>query len=168
MNRNRFIYLTDLVLVPIFVLSFYSGIKLHIAGEGSSHEVWHNWAVFHTIVSLLFMVLGAVHVKSHWGWYKGLKTKGCKGKRKAVLLLSVVFLAVVVSGLWLLFFIDGADSSLGLLHYITGNIVVILSIFHILKRKQVLYKGVLTHIFGRKDTIKQLFKGEPLSFTDRL
>ena len=89
MNRNRFIYLTDLLLVPVFVLSFYTGVELHIAGEGAEHEVWHNWAVFHTIVSLLFMLLGIVHVKSHWGWYKGLKAAGGKGKRKVVLLLSV-------------------------------------------------------------------------------
>ena len=56
MNRNRFIYLTDLLLVPVFVLSFYTGVELHIAGEGAAHDVWHNWAVFHTIVSLLFKI----------------------------------------------------------------------------------------------------------------
>ena len=81
MSRNRFIYLTDLMLVPIFILSFYTGVELHIAGQGDNHEIWHNWAVFHVNASLLFMILGIVHVKSHWGWYKGLKTLGCKGKR---------------------------------------------------------------------------------------
>lgn len=150
MNRIRVIYLTDLILVPAFVLSLYTGIELHIAGQGTNHETWHNWAIFHTIASLLFMMLGILHIKSHWGWYKGLKTTDCKGKRKAVLLLSVVFLLVVISGLSLLFFIEGANSSVGLLHYKTSCIAGILGILHILKRKHFLYKGFVPHVLGKK------------------
>lgn len=144
MNRNRFIYLTDLILVPVFALSIYTGIELHIAGHGMNHEIWHDWAVFHTMVSLLFIALGIVHIKSHWGWYKGLKIKDCIGKRKVVVLLSAVFVLIVVSGLSLLFFVDGKNSSIGLLHYKVGIIVSVLGMLHILKRKQLLYKGVAT------------------------
>lgn len=150
MNRNRFIYLTDLLLVPVFVLSFYTGVELHIAGEGAEHEVWHNWAVFHTIVCLLFMLLGIVHVKSHWGWYKGLKAAGGKGKRKVVLLLSVLFLLAVVSGLSLILFVDGANSAMGLWHYRMGIFVSIFGVLHVLKRKKVLYKGVRMHVLGKE------------------
>ena len=82
MNRNRFIYFTDLMLLLVFILSFYTGVELHIAGQGVDHESWHIWAIFHTNTSLLFMILGIIHVKSHWAWYKGLRTVGCKGKRK--------------------------------------------------------------------------------------
>lgn len=33
-------------LMPLaFVASAVSGFGLHIAGHGTSHEVWHNWAV---------------------------------------------------------------------------------------------------------------------------
>ena len=113
MNRNRFIYFTDLMLLLVFILSFYTGVELHIAGQGVDHESWHIWAIFHTNASLLFMILGIIHVKSHWAWYKGLRTVGCKGKRKAVLLLSIVFLLAVVSGILLACFVDGANSSLG-------------------------------------------------------
>lgn len=91
MNRKRFIYFTDLILIPLFILSLYTGIKLHIAGHHANHEIWHNWTVFHTIASLLFTIFGIVHIKSHWGWYKGLKTTGCKGKKKVVLLFSITF-----------------------------------------------------------------------------
>ena len=150
MNRNRFIYLTDLLLVPVFVLSFYTGVELHIAGEGAEHEVWHNWAVFHTIVSLLFMLLGIVHVKSHWGWSKGLKAAGGKGKRKVVLLLSVLFLLAVVSGLSLILFVDGANSAMGLWHYRMGIFVSVFGVLHVLKRKKVLYKGVRMHVLGKE------------------
>ena len=104
MTKSKFIYLTDLLLVPLFVLTVWTGIELHVAGHGSDHAVWHHWALFHTVVGLLFMAAGAIHVKSHWGWYKGLKTLKRRDKRKMVLLFSVVFLLVVVSGLALLFF----------------------------------------------------------------
>ena len=152
MSRSRFIYLIDLMLVPVFVLSLYTGVELHIAGQGSDPEIWHNWAASHISVSLLFLILGIVHVKSHWGWYKGLKTSGCKGKRKAVLWLSVVFLLTVVSGL-LLLFVEGANSPMGLLHYKIGIFVSVLSVLHILKRKQFLFRGFATHVFGKKKAV---------------
>ncbi|WP_455670435.1 DUF4405 domain-containing protein [Phocaeicola faecalis] len=150
MNRNRFIYFTDLVLVPVFVMSIVTGIGLHVAGESLDHEMWYNHAVFHTIMSLLFMICGIIHIKSHWKWYKSLKTIGCKGKRKVVLALSVVFSFVVVSGLLLLFFIDGANSPIGLLHYRTGIILSVLGVLHLMKRKKILYKGVLNYVAGKK------------------
>ena len=75
MNKRRLIYLTDAILIPLFVLSLYSGIQLHITGHGTEHDIWHNWAVFHTIDSLLFTTFGIIHIKSHWFWYKGLKNK---------------------------------------------------------------------------------------------
>ena len=102
MNRKRFIYFTDLILIPLFILSLYTGIKLHIAGHHANHEIWHNWTVFHTIASLLFTIFGIVHIKSHWGWYKGLKTTGCKGKKKVVLLFSITFALVIITGILLL------------------------------------------------------------------
>lgn len=149
MNRNRFIYFTDLMLLLVFILSFYTGVELHIAGQGVDHESWHIWTIFHTNTSLLFMILGIIHVKSHWAWYKGLRTVGCKGKRKAVLLLSIVFLLAVVSGILLVCFVDGANSSLGLWHYRIGIFVSVLGVLHILKRKRGLYKGVRRHVLGK-------------------
>ena len=135
------------MLLLVFILSFYTGVELHIAGQGGDHESWHIWAIFHTNASLLFMILGIIHVKSHWAWYKGLRTVGCKGKRKAVLLLSIVFLLAVVSGILLVCFVDGANSSLGLWHYRIGVFVSVLGVLHILKRKRGLYKGVRRHVY---------------------
>ena len=120
MNRNRFIYFTDLMLLLVFILSFYTGVELHIAGQGVDHESWHIWAIFH------------------------------KGKRKAVLLLSIVFLLAVVSGILLVCFVDGANSSLGLWHYRIGIFVSVLGVLHILKRKRGLYKGVRRHVLGKR------------------
>lgn len=76
------IFVIDWILVFVFVLSAFSGIGLHIAGHGNSHEVWHNWAVFHVLTSFLFFVAAIFHITTHWGWYKGTIKNGLGKKRK--------------------------------------------------------------------------------------
>lgn len=139
MNRNRFIYWTDLVLIPAFVLSLYTGIELHLAGHGTEHEVWHNWAAFHVIISLLFTLLTCIHIKSHWKRYK----------RLAIQLLTIAFLSVVITGFGL-FFIHGANSSLGIFHYQNGLIASIFILLHVFKRKQFLARGFTFHVLGKR------------------
>lgn len=46
----------DWILIIAYVLSACSGIELHIAGHGNSHETWYNRAMFHAIMSFLFFV----------------------------------------------------------------------------------------------------------------
>lgn len=142
MDKKKIIYLTDAALVPVFALTLYTGIELHIAGHGTDHRTWHNWAVFHTIAGALFFLAAAVHVKSHWAWYKGLKNKGLKNKSKIVAVLSVLFAIVAVSGVLLLLCIDGAGSHVGLWHYKIGLITGFFAVLHIIKRIRLLYKGI--------------------------
>ena len=149
MDRSRLIYLTDLMLVPVFALSFYTGIELHVAGHGNNHEIWHNWAAFHVITSLLFMLLGFIHMKSHWKWYKGLASTGKKNKWKIVLLLSIVFISLVATGIGL-FFVHGVNSPIRLFHYKNGLILSILGLQHIFKRRKFLYRGFITHVLGKR------------------
>lgn len=109
------IFVIDWILVFVFVLSAFSGIGLHIAGHGNSHEVWHNWAVFHVLTSFLFFVAAIFHITTHWGWYKGTIKNGLGKKSKITGVLSVVFLLVSVTGIILLG-VNGANSDIGLLH----------------------------------------------------
>ena len=51
------IFVIDWILIPVFILSAYTGIELHIAGHGNDHDTWHNWAVSHVIMSMLFLVV---------------------------------------------------------------------------------------------------------------
>ena len=95
-------------------------------------------------------IFGIVHIKRHWGWYKGLKTTGCKGKKKVVLLFSITFALVIITGILLLLFVDGANSPTGLLHYKIGIATGVLAILHILKRKHFLYSGFKTNIIAKK------------------
>lgn len=157
MNKNRFIYFTDSILILAFAVSLTTGIELHVAEHGAEHGVWHMWAVFHTIASLLFLAFAVLHIKSHWGWYKSLKKGGLRGRRRGVLLLSVVFLLVVVSGLLLLFFIDGAGSPTGRFHYKIGLIYGLLGIWHIVQRGKILCNGFRMHVLEKKGHCRKTF-----------
>ena len=50
------IFVIDWILIVVFIVSAVSGFGLHIAGHWNSHEVWHNWAVFHIWGSVLFLI----------------------------------------------------------------------------------------------------------------
>lgn len=64
-------------LLPLaFVASAVTGIGLHIAGHGTNHEVWHNWAVVHVLSSILWLISAAFHIKRHGRWHKAIASKG--------------------------------------------------------------------------------------------
>ena len=71
------IFVIDWILIVVFIASAISGFGLHVVGHGSSHEIWHNWAVFHVLSSVLFLVAIIFHVTTHWGWYKGIIKQFC-------------------------------------------------------------------------------------------
>lgn len=135
------IFVIDWILAVVFIVSSISGIGLHVAGHGDSHEVWHNWAVFHVIGSVLFLVAIIFHVITHWGWYKGIMKNGIGRKSKVTVVLSIVFLLLSVTGTVLLG-VSGANSPLGLWHYATGIIMTAVAAWHIIKRLPVLYKSL--------------------------
>lgn len=136
------IFVIDWMLIPAFALSACSGIGLHVAGHGVSHEVWHNWAVFHVLASLLFLVVAAFHVSTHWGWYKGILKRGIGKKSKVTVVLSALFLLEVVTGIIVLLCADGANSRIGLWHYEIGIVMSLIAIGHTLKRIPALRKSL--------------------------
>lgn len=126
------------LLLLTFVASAVTGIGLHIAGHGADHEVWHNWAVAHVLSSLCWLISGAIHIKRHRAWYRAIASKGIGHKSRTTILLSALFLFVTVTGLILIVCVDGANSALGRWHYISGLILILLSLIHILGRKRTL------------------------------
>lgn len=135
------IFVIDWILIPLFLLTSYTGIKLHIVGHGNNHELWHNWAIFHVSSSFLFFITIIFHITTHWGWYKGAKKNGLGKKSRITVVLSVVFLLVLVTGIILLG-VDGANSYIGLLHYKIGIVTIVLCIGHLLKRIPLLRKSL--------------------------
>ena len=134
------IFALDWIMIITFVPSICSGIGLHIAGHGTDHEVWHNWAVLHVFSSLLFLVAAIFHIKTHWSLYRSSVRSGMGHKSPVTAVLSVVFVFVVVTGVVLLG-IEGAGSSVGVWHYRTGIVVSILSVGQLQKRISLLRRG---------------------------
>lgn len=135
------IFVIDWILIVVFIVSAISGFGLHVAGHGSSHEIWHNWAVFHVLGSILFLIAAILHVATHLEWYKGIIKKGIGSKSKVTAILSVIFLLLSVTGLALLG-INGANSLLGLWHYKIGVITIVVALGHVIKRLSVFRKSL--------------------------
>lgn len=137
------VFVIDWILIVVFIVSAISGIGLHIAGHGNSHEVWHNWAVVHVLGSILFLVAIIFHVTTHWGWYKGIIKNGIGRKSKVTAVLSIIFLLLSVTGIVLLG-VSGANTPLGLWHYKIGVMTTVIAVGHIVKRLPVLRKSLNT------------------------
>ena len=145
-NRNtmkaKTLFLTDLLLLITFVPSSVTGFILHWAGHQNSHDLWHNWAVAHIILTLILTILVAIHIYGHWGWYKSLFKGGIKNKSRVTVVLSALMMAVVITGVIVLFRHKGPNSGLGLWHYVIGIIMTIVAIGHFIKRHRILIKGL--------------------------
>lgn len=131
------IFVIDLTLIPAFVFSAVSGVLLHVSGHGGCHEAWHSWAVAHISASVLFLLLVALHVKTHTGWYNGLLKKGIGYKSRLTLILTLLFAVVCLSGAALLF-VCGAGSHIGLWHYVAGLVLIAVSLAHLSARLRLL------------------------------
>ena len=136
------IFVIDWALLIVFAITAIAGFELHIAGHFSSHEVWHNWAVCHTLASLASIIFGVLHIQTHWGWYKSLVSKGLGKKSKITVGISIVFVIATITGI-LLLLVAGANTGIGLWHYRIGIILTIISAGHFLKRFPLLKKSIL-------------------------
>ena len=110
-----------------------------MAGHGADHEIWHRWALLHTIASLLFAGAAILHIKTHWTWYKTLRTKDVRSK--SVWVFSFAFATVAATGVLLLLWIEGAGSPTGIFHYKIGLITIVLGTLHLLRRIRFLRRG---------------------------
>ena len=135
---------THLALIPAFLLSFATGIGLHLAGHGTNCAVWHVWMVFHLLTGSAFLIAATIHaVVLHGKWYKAL-VRGKIGRRGWVTaILSAVFAAVVVTGVVLLG-VEGVNTRIGLWHYRLGLLVGVLASGHTIRRI-----SVLRALFGK-------------------
>ena len=139
-SHRRSQRITDLLLIPVSTASVITGFGLHVAGKDTPHEVWEQWAAAHVVATVLFLVLGILHVHHHWAWYKSLFSNGLGKKSRVTLLLTIAFLLLVVTGIVLIVAIDGPNSTTGHLHYLFGQLLTILSLWHIAKRWKALIK----------------------------
>ena len=136
------IFVIDWWVTALFIAIAVSGFGMHISGTRSSHEVWHNWAIVHTLSSIAFLIAGTLHIQSHWAWYKVWLKKGLGNKSRVTAFLSIIFVLVSITGIILLVAVDGANSGVGLWHYRIGIIMTIVGLWHFIKRFHILKKSL--------------------------
>ena len=140
--KVKTLFLTDFLALISFIPASLTGFTLHYAGHQTIHEIWHNWAMAHIFSTLLFTILITIHIYGHWGWYKAILSSGIKNKSRVTVVLTMVMLLVIITGNIVLFRHQGANTHIGLWHYILGIILTIISVGHILKRVKILFKGL--------------------------
>lgn len=144
LTKGKNMFIIDLILIPVFTLVAYSGLKLHIAGHPQeySHDIWHNWAIVHVVSGIISLVFGWLHIKAHWTWYNKLFKKSKRKKSKVTITLSLIFSVELITGSILIFFIDGANTGVGLWHYKIGLAMILFLLLHTVNRFNIMMKGL--------------------------
>ena len=98
-----------------------------------------DWSAIHKFAIVCLSLLMMYHLYAHWKWYKGVITKRLIHKNTQVIILSVLFLLVAITG-YIPWFVDlsGSTSILRMLFIeIHDKIALVLIIFlfvHIIQR----------------------------------
>ena len=164
-NFNNFI-INNLLLVVGLAMMF-SGLVLQIGFHMGEHQVdapivqpqsiqyeqlraiditkivcgfnYPDWSAIHKVVIVLFFLLMLYHAYVHWKWYKGVISKHLIGRNRQVIILSVLFLLVAVTGLipWVIDLTGGSETLR--MHFIEIHdkitlILIVFLILHIIKR----------------------------------
>lgn len=118
------------IMALTFSLSVVTGIGFHFAGRGSNHEAWHNWAVSHIVSTLLWLIVVVLHTKRYRKMFMSLAKRRAYKKFFPTLVASTLFIITTITGIVLLLFIDGANSSIGLWHWECGITLAVLTLVH--------------------------------------
>jgi magnesium-transporting ATPase (P-type) len=112
------------------------GIDTNKIVYGFTYPVWSN---VHRLTIILFSLLIMYHVYAHWRWYKGVVARRQIHKNFQTLTLSMLFLAVAVTG-FVPWFIDLSGSTVILrtllieIHDKLAFVLIVFFILHVAKR----------------------------------
>lgn len=152
---NRFI--VNIGLLVFGIASAFSGmliqLKYHMGNPGdiAKNEFvlgtnYYGWAVVHKISIVVLSLLMIYHIYDHWKWYKAVIKKRLFAKNQQVLIFSLLFLLVAITGL-IPWFVDLSNGDEGLrkafieVHDKLTIILTIYLLFHIVKRLKWYYTG---------------------------
>ena len=97
------------------------------------------WSAIHKFVVVFFSLLMINHTYLHWKWYKGVITKHLMCKNNQVVILTILFLLVAVTGIipWLIDLSGG--TSIFRMHFIEIHdkitlILIVFLVLHFIKR----------------------------------
>lgn len=94
------------------------------------------------ITGFLSLTVGGFHIKAHWAWYRNFIKSGIGKKSKVTIVLSVLFLMETITGIILILFLEGGNSSIGMWHYRLGLVMIVFILIHITTRFSLMMKGL--------------------------
>jgi len=100
---------------------------------------YRGWSVIHKVTIVILTLLMIYHVYHHWKWYKGVILKRLLAKNQQVLILSLLFVFVAITGFtpWFIDLMNGGDMTRKAFIEIHDKLTLILIIYlilHIIKR----------------------------------
>lgn len=147
-NINQFII--NLGLLILGIATVFSGmliqVKYHMGNHGNiaiNDFViginYQGWSAIHKISIVALSLLMICHVYLHWKWYKVVITKKLISKNQQVLILSLLFVVVAITGLtpWFIDLLNGDEMQRKVFIEIHDKLALILAIYlilHIIKR----------------------------------
>ena len=147
---NRFI--VNLGLFISGIASAFSGILVQVKYHMVNHSKnainellfginYHGWTVVHKISIVVLSLFMIYHIRHHWKWYKGVLTKRSFAKNQQILIFSLLFVMVAISGLtpWFINFLKGNEIQRKAIIEIHDKCALVLTIYlilHIFKRIQ--------------------------------
>ncbi|MEJ5245100.1 MAG: DUF4405 domain-containing protein [Bacteroidota bacterium] len=162
-NVNRFI--VNLGLLIFGIITVFSGmliqIKYHMGNHGNiaiNDFVlglnYHDWCVVHKISIVALSLFAIYHIYQHWKWYKVVVSKRLFAKNQQVLIFSLLFVLVAITGLtpWFIDLLKGDEMQRKVFIEIHDKLAIILAVYlilHVIRR--------MKWFFTTFDTIKNKY-----------
>ncbi len=152
---NSGLLLSGLVMI-------FSGLLIqaeyHMEGHGEIDTekivigfIYSAWSAIHKTSAIIVLSLMAFHILQHWSWFKSILKKRLFRKNRQVLILTIVFIIVTITGLipWGIKLSSGNEAIRKAYIEIHDKIALVLFVYLILHiSKRINYYG-----FKRKDKI---------------
>lgn len=150
MEKHTYRLATNIGLLFAGFLTVFSGILIQVKyhmGHHGNHEIenfllgmnYNNWRVIHKITIVILSFLMIIHTYLHLKWYKGIINKRLFSKNSQVIILTLVFFFVSLTG-YIPWIIDMNNGDLVLrkmfieIHDKLALILTIYLILHLVKR----------------------------------
>lgn len=147
-NVNRFI--VNLGLLIFGIITVFSGmliqIKYHMGNHGNiaiNDFVlglnYHDWCVVHKISIVTLSLFAIYHIYQHWKWYKAVISKRLFAQNQQVLIFSLLFVLVAITGLtpWFIDLLKGDEMQRKVFIEIHDKLAIILAVYlilHVIRR----------------------------------
>lgn len=109
MRRTFLILIVNLGLLFVGLIMIFSGLLIQIKYHMGHHDTtditnhvlginYFGWSNIHKISIIFISIIIIFHIIQHWKWYKTIIKKKLFSKNRQVLILTLVFIIVAITG----------------------------------------------------------------------